>query len=396
MPAVSLFFQVHQPFRLYPYKFFDIGSGRDYVNEYLNKEILDRIADNCYLPANEMLLDLMEKTGDAFKVTFSISGTALEQFEKFRPDVLESFQDLARTGNVEFLGETYYHSLSFFYDKNEFSRQVAMHTEAIEKVFGQTPKIFRNTELACQNEMIRFVSSIGFKGLVTEGLEWFIPASIGHPNAVFGSKVSSKMAVLLRNHTLSNDIGYRYTDTEWKKHPLTSRKFTNWLNKEPGDIVNLYLDYEAIGEHHKETTGIFEFFKKFVIKWASEGEFVLPSKSICRTKPQSQLDIYSPISWADTERDLSAWNGNPLQKAALKRVYEMGDAVRQSDNTELLEWWSLLQSSDHFYYMSTKQNHDARVHSYFSPYNTPYDAYVYYTNILSDMELRIQRASEGL
>ncbi|MGB5979349.1 MAG: alpha-amylase, partial [Cyclobacteriaceae bacterium] len=208
----------------------------------------------------------------------------------------------------------------------------------------------------------------------------------------FGSKANGKLAILLRNHELSNDIGYRFTDTNWKKYPLTSRKFINWLKKEPGEVINLYLDYEAIGEHHKADTGIFEFLEGFIAKWDTKGEFLLPSQALKRMKPGGRLDIYSPISWADTERDLSAWNGNPLQKAALKRLYEMGEGIKAlEDNNDLLELWSYLQSSDHFYYMSTKQNHDARVHSYFSPYNTPYDAYVYYTNILSDMEIRMQK-----
>ncbi|MFA0961795.1 glycoside hydrolase family 57 protein [Roseivirga sp. BDSF3-8] len=395
MPAVSLFFQVHQPFRLYPYKFFDIGSGREYVNTYLNEEILDRVADKCYLPANHMMLDLINQTKGAFSVAFSISGTALEQFEAYRPDVLDSFKELAATGHVRFLGETYYHSLSFFYDRKEFVRQIERHREAIENHFDQKPEIFRNTELACQNDLLEVIEQHGFKGIVTEGLEWFIPPSIGHPNTVYKGVGGTETRILLRNHHLSNDVGYRYTDQSWKKYPLTARKYVNWLAKEPGEVVNLYMDYETIGEHHAESSGIFNFFREFGQKWSVNEGFILPEDSLKKIPAKTELDIYSPISWADTERDLSAWNGNPLQKAALKRLYELGDMIRPLQNKEMDDLWSVLQSSDHFYYMSTKQQHDGKVHSYFSPYPTPYDAYVYFMNVLSDFELRARKMIEA-
>lgn len=390
MPAVCFYFQVHQPNRLKPYTFFDLGHDHFYENDSLNAEIVSKIADKCYLPANKMMLKLINKHKGKFKIAFSISGVAIEQFEYHRPDVLESFAELAKTGQIEFLAETYYHSLSFFYSKEEFKRQVKLHAKKIHHYFGQKPKVFRNTELTFSNELGRYLESMGYKGVITEGVDSLLHGRT--PNVLYRTpKTDNK--VMVRNYKLSDDLGFRFSDKSWEEYPLTADKFTDWLEKNKGEMINLFLDYESIGEHQWEDTGIFDFLNELpgkIIK-SKHLNFVTPTQAVTKFKSWDTYDVPNPISWADHERDLSAWNGNHMQKAALKKVFQLEKLVKSSRNIDLIHVWSKLQTSDHFYYMSTKGHTDGMIHNYFSPYNSPYDGYIYYMNALSDLEIMLNK-----
>ncbi|MDQ3395317.1 MAG: glycoside hydrolase family 57 protein [Bacteroidota bacterium] len=394
MPSVCFYFQVHQPNRLKPYSFFDLGHDHFYENDSLNTEIVSKVADKCYLPANKMMLKLIKQHKGKFKIAFSISGVAIEQFEYHRPDVLESFKELAQTGHVEFLAETYYHSLSFFYSKEEFRRQVKLHGKKIYQHFGQNPKVFRNTELCYNNEMARYLEVMGYKGIITEGVDWLLHGRT--PNVLFRAP-RTDMKLLLRNHKLSDDIGFRFSDANWEEYPLNAEKFADWLDKSKGEIVNLFMDYESIGEHQWESTGIFDFFNELpgkVIK-NKKLNFITPTQAVAKYRTWDTYDVHNPISWADFERDLSAWKGNTMQNEALKKVFQLEKLVKSSRNIDLIHVWSKLQTSDHFYYLSTKGHTDGMVHSYFSPYNSPYDGYIYYMNALSDLEIMLNKRSRS-
>jgi alpha-amylase len=391
MPSICFYFQVHQPNRLKQYTFFDLGHDHSYENESFNRDVVHKVSDSCYLPTNNLMLKLIKEHKGKFKIAFSLSGVVMEQFEKYRPDVLESFKELANTGNVEFLAETYYHSLSFFYSKEEFKRQVKMHTRKIKNFFGQTPKVFRNTELAYNNDLARYAEQMGFKGIVTEGVDRLLFGQT--PNVLYHPPKSGKIKLLLRNHKLSDDLGFRFSDKNWEEFPLTPDKFAGWLAKNKGEIVNLFMDYESIGEHQWEDTGIFNFFQELPSKILKKRnlDFVTPSQAINKYKSWAIYDIHNAISWADYERDLSAWNGNTMQFEAIKKVFQLEKLVKSSRNKDLIHVWSKLQTSDHFYYMSTKGHTDGMVHNYFSPYNSPYDGYIYYMNALSDLEILLNK-----
>lgn len=389
MPAVCLYFQAHQPNRLKEYTFFDLGQEHFYENDQLNGEVINKVAEKCYLPANKMMLDLIKKYKGKFKIAYSLSGVFIEQLEYHRPDVLQSFIDLAQTGCVEFLGETYYHSLSFFYSKKEFRRQVLLHRAKIFQHFEQKPKVFRNTELTYNNEMAAFVEKMGYKGILTEGVDWHLNGR--SPNYLYRAPNAEKIKVILRNHVLSDDLGFRFADKKWLEYPLTAEKFAGWMAESKGDVINLFMDYESIGEHQWVDTGIFDFFRALPEKVLSHPNlsFVTPSESVARYDKKSIYDIHNPISWADQERNLSAWDGNNMQKEALKKVYELEKLVKTSRNMDLIHVWAKLQTSDHFYYISTKGSTDGKVHKYFSPYGSPYDGYIYYMNALSDLEITL-------
>jgi alpha-amylase len=392
MPSVCFYFQVHQPFRIKRYSFFDIGKDHFYEDDEKNQIILDKVSEKCYLKTNRKMLDLINRHKGKFKISYSISGTAIEQFEKYRPDVLESFKDLAKTGCVEFLSETYYHSLSFIFSKDEFRRQIEMHRAKIKEHFGQTPKIFRNTELIYNNELASVIEKMGFKGILCEGVDRLLNGRT--PNYLYQPAGSLKIKTFLKNYSLSDDIAFRFSDRNWKEWPLQADTFASWVHQIAGngEVLNLFMDYETFGEHQWEETGIFDFLDYLPkeIMSHSDFDFKTLSEAADSYKVRDIYDAPDFISWADAERDLSAWLSNTMAKEAAKRIYALEDRVIKSENKDLIEVWGKLQTSDHFYYMCTKFWSDGDVHKYFSPYDSPYDAYIYYMNVLADFESTIE------
>ncbi|MFW5705094.1 MAG: glycoside hydrolase family 57 protein [Nanoarchaeota archaeon] len=397
MVGVCFYFQVHQPERLRKYRIFDIGSKNDYFDDERNKEIMLRVANKCYLPMNKLLLDLINKYGKKFKVAFSISGIAIEQFEKYAPKVLESFQELAKTGCVEFLSETYYHSLCFLYSKEEFREQVELHRKTIKKYFGCEPKIFRNTELVYSNDLAREVEKMGYSGVLAEG--WDNILGWRSANHLYSPKESKKkIALFMKNYSLSDDIAFRFSEQNWEHYPLTAEKYSSWIGKaaEKGEIVNLFMDYETFGEHQEKQTGIFDFYKELVGVLLKDGyEFVTPSSALAKFPIRDEIDVPFYVSWADRERDLSAWLSNRMQQEAMHEIYQLEELVKKIEDRRLLDDWRKLTCSDHFYYMSTKMGNDGAVHWYFNPYKSPYDGYVYFMNALNDIIVRIKLKSCG-
>lgn len=399
MVDVCLYFQVHQPFRLSKYSVFDIGKSKDYFDRKKNEEIIRRVAKKCYLPSNKLMLDLINETDGRFKVAYSITGTVMEQFEEFEPRVVDSFKALADTGKVEFLSETYYHSLAFLRSQDEFKEQVAKHSKMIKTYFGQTPTIFRNTELVYNNELASTIEGMGYKGILAEGadhvLGWRSPNFLYQP-------VNSDIPLLLKNYKLSDDIAFRFSNHGWKEYPLTAEKYVSWINAVNGNgrIINLFMDYETIGEHQWAQTGIFKFFKrwpKLVLEHPDNG-FISPTDEVTKFKPEARLDVHNLVSWADLERDLSAWQGNQIQDAAMNEIYAIERMIKSTKDAKLIDSWRKLQTSDHFYYMCTKYFSDGDVHKYFNPYDSPYDCFIAFMNVLNDLIIRLKTKvdSEGV
>ena len=388
MPSICFYFQVHQPFRLRNYSFFDIGQSHYYEDEKANKEIMDKVAEKCYLKTNRKMLDLIKRHNGRFRISYSISGAAIEQFEKYRPDVLQSFIDLAETGCVEFLSETYSHTLSFIYSKEEFKRQIDKHKSVIKKYFNQEPKIFRNTELIYNNELAAFIEGLGYKGIICEGVDWLLKGR--SPNFLYQAPNVTKIKSLLKNHRLSDDIAFRFSDRGWKEWPLTVDKFKKWVYDIAGngETINLFMDYETFGEHQWESTGIFDFLDYLpeAIMSHPDFDFKTPSEVVDAYQVRDTYDVHNFCSWADTERDLSAWLSNSMQRESMKRLYSLENDVKTLGDQDLLHVFEKLSTSDHFYYMCTKFWNDGDVHKYFSPYESPYDAYMYYMNVFSDFE----------
>ena len=393
MRSINLYFQVHQPNRLRTYRFFDIGKRHDYYDEYLNRHIAQKVAQKCYLPANQIMLDLIKKYGSDFSIAYSISGIALEQFEKYTPEVIKSFQKLAETGQVEFLAETYAHSLASLKTKEEFKQQVEQHRQKIKELFNYDPKVFRNTELIYSDKIGAMVADLGYKTMLTEGAKHVLGWK--SPNYLYANSINPKLKVLLKNFRLSDDIAFRFSDRSWESWPLTAEKFASWLNdlEKNDEVVNLFMDYETIGEHQWVETGIFEFFKALpkAILDNTDFKFQTPGQVAQKLQPVSAVQVPYPISWADEERDLTAWVGNELQDEAFDKLYKLEEKVHQCNDEEILHDWLSLQTSDHFYYMCTKWFSDGEVHSYFNPYGSPYDAFINYMNILSDFILRVNQ-----
>jgi len=395
MPAVCLYFQVHQPLRIKRYKVFDIGKDHNYFNDgsdsnLNNLKILRKVSEKAYLPANEILLRLLKKYKD-FKVSFSFSGVVLEQFQKFYPKVLTSFKKLVKTGKVEVLSETYYHSLSFFYSPREFSEQVLLHQEKIEEVFEKEPKIFRNTELAYSNELAVWAEKKGYIGILAEG--WDEILGWRSPNFIYKPKGTKRIKLMLKNYKLSDDIAFRFSERSWNQWPLTSEKFSSWISSLGGNaqVVNLFMDYETFGEHQWGETGIFNFLQNLPEKILKDGNFfITPTEAVKSFPAMDTIDVPRVITWADTERDLSAWIGNEMQKSAIEALYRLEKDVLSSANKRIIEDWRKLQISDHFYYMCTKWYSDGDVHKYFNPYESPYDAYIFFMNALMDLKLRLK------
>ncbi|MFC3879176.1 glycoside hydrolase family 57 protein [Algoriphagus namhaensis] len=397
MRTICFYFQVHQPYRIKPYRFFDIGDDHYYWDDFLNRSVIRRVAQKCYLPMNALLLELIHRYDGKFKVTFSMSGTFMDQMETFAPDVLESFRKLVATGHVELLSETNGHTLSSLKSKEAFQRGVNRHQEKIKKHFdGYEPKVFRNTELIYSDDIGEVIAELGYEGVLTEGAKHVLGWK--SPNYVYTNAHNPKLKVLLKNFQLSDDIAFRFGNKTWADYPLTTDKFVNWINAIPKQeqVLNLFMDYETFGEHQWAETGIFEFMRSLpeAVLSRTNFSFSTPSEVFAGSKPVDMIHVPVPISWADEERDLTAWLGNDLQDEAFDRLYELEALVRDIDDMDIQRDWTYLQTSDHFYYMCTKFFSDGDIHSYFSPYDSPYDAFINYMNVLSDFILRVKEKAK--
>lgn len=403
MPSVCLYFQIHQPFRLRKYTVFDGNS--DYFDNAMNAQLVRRIAEKCYVPMNRLLLELIRQHNGRFRLALSITGTAMEQFESYAPEVVQGLHALAQTRCVEFLGETFHHSLAALHSVGEFREQVELHRRMIKRLFGQTPGVFRNTELIYSNKIAALAAGLGFKGILAEGWEpalnnrsaAFIYRAIKASGAAEGEGAEGQagggeLYMLLRNHRLSDAIAYRFADARSPDFPLNEEKFTTLVSQIGGRLCNLFMDYETFGEHQAEATGIFDFMRALPGKLLEQNTFAMPGEllSVEGGEPEvaGELDVPSPISWADEARDLGAWMGNAMQQDALAALYGMEGKVKGKEDGKLLADWRKLTTSDHFYYMSTKDKADGGVHGYFRPYESPYDAYINFMNVVDNLRAR--------
>ena len=396
MKTVCLYFQVHQPWRLKKYRFFNMGKDHNYLDDLSNRSIMQKVARQCYLPMNALLLKLIQENKGKFRCSFSITGIAVEQFKAYCPEVLDSFKALAATGCVEFLGETYSHSLAALASKEDFTEQVKLHTAMIKKEFGQKPTAFRNTELIYSDEIGAMVSELGFKTMLAEGARHILGWK--SPNYIYANAIDQKMRLLLRNYKLSDDIAFRFSNQGWDEYPLTADKYVSWLSSEetPGEVVNLFMDYETFGEHQGAETGIFDFMKALPkIALGAGVEFATVSEAAKKYQPVSVLHCPHVMSWADEERDITAWLGNELQNEAFSKLYAMKEKIAKLKSADFDYVWNFLQTSDHFYYMATKWLSDGDVHSYFNPYDSAYDAFINYMNVLSDFQIEVEKALEA-
>ena len=397
MKTVCLYFQVHQPWRLKKYRFFNMGKDHNYLDDLANRSILQKVARQCYLPMNAMLLKLIEEHKGQFRCSFSITGIAIEQFKAYAPEVLESFKALAKTGCVEFLAETYSHSLASLASKEDFADQVKLHAQMIKKEFGVKPTAFRNTELIYSDEIGAMVSELGYKTMLAEGARHILGWK--SPNYIYANAIDQKMRLLLRNYKLSDDIAFRFSNQGWDEYPLTADKYVSWLTSDetPGEVVNLFMDYETFGEHQGVETGIFDFMKALPAIALASGqlEFATVSEAAKKYQPVSVLHCPHTMSWADEERDVTAWLGNELQNEAFSKLYALKEKIAKLKSEDFNYVWNFMQTSDHFYYMATKWLSDGDVHSYFNPYDSAYDAFINYMNVLSDFEIEVDKALEA-
>ena len=398
MPAICLYLHTHQPRRLKKMSVFDIGGHGNYFDDQNNRQILEKICRKSYLPTNRMLLDLILRSHGRFKVSLSITGILLEQLEAEFPEVLKSFKDLVDTGCCELVSETYYHSLASVYSQDEFKAQVTKQNQMFKRLFDYVPAFFRNTELVYNNSIAASVNEMGFSGMLAEG--WDEILGWRSPNFLYKAK-DNPLRLLVRNYRLSDDIGFRFSNRDWKEWPLTAGKYVEWvnlLNIETGaQTLNLFMDYETYGEHQWEETGIFKFFEDFC--WRAlehpRNSFTTPSLIIKNCEPVGELDFHRLVSWADTERDLSAWTGNKMQQAALEKVYSLEKEINDSGDPKLLDEWRKLQTSDHFYYMCTKWFSDGDVHKYFNPYESPYESFIAFMNVYSDLKMKVDKITQS-
>jgi alpha-amylase len=392
--AIVLYLHVHQPYRVRHYTIFDAGVDHQYFeaayeDRTSNERIIHKVAEKSYIPTNRRLLKILQEYPE-FCLSLSITGTVIEQLERYSPEALQSFKDLVATGRVEIVGETYHHSLAFFYSREEFEAQVLMHKEKIQAVFGQTPQVFRNTELAYNNDLAYWADKAGYKGILAEG--WDKVLGWRSPNFVYQPTYTNNIRLLMKNYKLSDDIAFRFGDQNWSEWPLTADKFAGWLGSNPNaSNFNLFMDYETFGEHQWDHTGIFDFLEHLPKEWLKHHEhsFMTVSEVIDANQPVDRVDVPQTITWADTERDLSAWLGNSMQTSAIQAVYELQSKVLGTDDLSLIEDWRRLQTSDHFYYMCTKWFNDGDIHAYFSPYENPYDAFIAFMNAYQDMCFRL-------
>jgi alpha-amylase len=396
MPSVCFYFQVHQPIRLRHYTVFD--NNDQYFDDFKNASVCRKVANKCYLPANRLILDLIRRFDGRFKVAYSITGVLLEQLQRYSPEVLSTFDALAQSGCVEFLAETYYHSLSFLYSRDEFIEQINKHSEIINRLFGQTPRVFRNTELIYNNELACLISSMGrFDAIITEGADHILGTR--SPNFLYQPKSCDNVKLLLKNYALSDDIAFRFSNRSWPEWPLTAEKFAGWISRinGNGNVVNLFMDYETFGEHQWEDTGIFNFVRHLPEKILQhpDNNFKTPSEVAQSFPTVDIVDVPHIISWADTERDLSAWLGNAMQSSAIHELYRLERNVKSTNDEKIIGDWRKLQASDHFYYMCTKYFADGDVHKYFNPYDSPYDSYINFMNVLDNLQSRCSRPTNG-
>lgn len=394
MKTVCFYFQVHQPWRLKTYRFFQMGNDHNYLDDFTNRAIMQKVARECYLPMNALLLSLIEENKGAFKCSFSITGSAIEQFKAYAPEVLESFKKLAETGCVEFLGETYSHSLSSLYSVDEFKQEVKLHTQMLKAEFGVKPTAFRNTELIYSDDIAKAVEGMGFKTMLAEGAKHILGWK--SPNFVYTDAVDNKLRLLLRNYKLSDDIAFRFSNEGWPEWPLTADKYAGWVAEENGDVINLFMDYETFGEHQKASTGIFDFMKALpkALLATGEVEFATVSDAAKTLQPVAVLHSPHAMSWADEERDVTAWLGNDLQNEAFAKLYALAPKVKKAKNKDFEYVWHFMQNSDHFYYMATKWFSDGDVHSYFNPYGSAYEAFINYMNVLADFDIELTKAAK--
>lgn len=401
MTSICLYFQVHQPYRL---KWFWPDEHRDYrgklfdlyFDEPLNEWTFHKVAGKCYHPATDIMLehvDNLKGEKRKFKLSYSLTGAWVEQCEKWDKDLLEKFKQLAESGCCEFLGETYYHSLAgLFEDKTEFREQIRAHRQLMKDVFGYKTNVFRNTELLYHNDIANVAEEEGFAGIFTEGIEWLLEGWKS-PNYLYQPRGCEKIKTLLRNYKLSDDVGYRFSAKWWSEWPLDAERYASWLSGTPGDTINICMDYETFGEHHWEDTGIFWFLKAFpykVLDW-EHLSFKTPSETVADHHAKGELNVpwYQTVSWADLERDPSAWLGNHMQHLCFNRIKGMETLVKDTKNADYLKTWRSLLISDHYYYMCTKGWGDGDVHTYFSHHGTPYDAAINYLSILADLHERL-------
>ena len=391
MKTVCFYFQVHQPWRLKTYRFFQMGNDHNYLDDFTNRSIMQKVARECYLPMNALLLSLIEQNKGTFKCSFSITGSAIEQFKAYAPEVLESFKKLAATGCVEFLAETYSHSLASLHSVDEFKNEVKLHTQMLKEEFGVKPTAFRNTELIYSDDIAKAVEDMGFKTMLAEGAKHILGWK--SPNFVYTDAIDNKLRLLLRNYKLSDDIAFRFSNEGWNEWPLTADKFAQWVASENGDVVNLFMDYETFGEHQKAYTGIFDFVKALpgALLATGELEFATVSEAAKKLQPVAVLHCPYAMSWADEERDVTAWLGNDLQNEAFRKLYALAPVVKKAKNKDFEFVWHFMQNSDHFYYMATKWLSDGDVHSYFNPYGSAYEAFINYMNVLADFEIELNK-----
>ena len=392
MKTVCLYFQVHQPWRLKVYRFFNIGKDHNYLDDFTNRAIMQKVARQCYLPMNALLLKLIKENKGAFKCSFSITGSAVEQFRAYAPEVLDSFRALAETGCVEFLAETYSHSLAALSSKEDFVEQVKLHSKMIKEEFGKKPVAFRNTELIYSDQIGEMVAGLGFKTILAEGAKHVMGWK--SPNYIYTNAIDNSLRVLLRNYKLSDDIAFRFSNQGWDQYPLTADKFAQWVAEDNGEVINLFMDYETFGEHQKADTGIFDFVKAMPAAILGKGDicFSTVSEAAKSSQPVGVLHCPHVMSWADEERDVTAWLGNELQNEAFSKLYALKDKVKALKNADYEYVWNFMQTSDHFYYMATKWLSDGDVHSYFNPYGSSYEAFINYMNVLSDFEIEVDKA----
>lgn len=396
MSSICFYFQVHQPHRVRKYRVFDIGTPGNYFDDRSetslnNERVLKKVARKSYLPTNNALLELLDRHPE-FRVSFSFSGVVLEQLRQYSPETLHSFKRLVDTGQVEVLSETYHHSLAFFYSRDEFERQVEAHGDIIYDIFGVTPRVFRNTELAYNNEVAKWADEKGYHGVIAEG--WDKHLGWRSPNFVYRPEGTENIRLLMKNYKLSDDIAFRFSQESWAEWPLTAEKYAHWVSSHNGnaDTINLFMDYETFGEHQWSSTGIFDFLRKLpeALLEHPDNTFKTPSEVIAAYDPQDTVDVPDTVTWADSERDLSAWLGNSMQHQAADAVYELEEDVLESGDEQLIKDWRRLQTSDHFYYMCTKWFSDGDVHAYFNPYESPYDAFISYMNVIHDLTHRVE------
>lgn len=401
MRDIVFYLHMHQPYRVRPYTIFDIGEHHDYFLSYDhktdNQAIFHKVAHKSYHPMIALLKKLVTDV-EGFSVNLSISGIFLEQCEAWDPALLREIRELAETGKVEFATETYYHSLSFFYSQFEFEKQVTMQNEALQKHFGVRPKVFRNTELAYNNELGKWAEAAGYKAVLAEGWDPILNWRSSH--YLYAPKATSNIALFLKDYRLSDDLAFRFSNQQWAQWPLTAEKYKSWVDSLPEEeqLVNLFMDFETFGEHQWADTGIFEFFEEFAAMWCQDGRrFATFTEALDTHRTHDTVDMPNTITWADNERDLSAWLGNAMQQEVADALYKLENNVLHTKDEALIRDWRHLQSSDLLYYLSTKWFDDGNVHAYFSPYDSPYDGFMNYMNAIRDIRYRIfEHGERGL